>query len=101
MEPRAADHPAAHARAQALGEPVPLFTVGGLGYLFLHLTAGSTFEYGLPLCRPPHPRALRKHLLAALAVARRAPLLTFAAVIGNKIRSLGPSKNNQTRGGAM
>lgn len=28
-----------------LGEKVPLFTVGGLGYIVLHLTAGSTYEY--------------------------------------------------------
>lgn len=28
-----------------LGIRIPMFTVGGIGYLFLHLSAGSTYEY--------------------------------------------------------
>jgi hypothetical protein len=28
----------------ALGEPVPLFTVGGIGYLVLHLSTGTLYE---------------------------------------------------------
>lgn len=56
-----------------LGEQLPMFTVGGIGYCVLHICAGSTFEY-LHRKRISYP----KDVLAARNLQIKEELMVFA-----------------------